>query len=686
MNINKTDITIPIMHCFDNNYVVPAAVSFYSMLLNASKEYNYKLFVLHSDITVQNQVKLMQIVQGFPNAVLEFIDMTDFFEDTWKEVKFTGHYTKEVLYKLLVPTIFQQYEKIIITDVDVVFLGDISPSYFSFDTEEGIYFAGVHQIMPKGSWLETYYRNYEENFGPGAIEQLKICGGYLVANLTQLRKYNMEEKFVTYLQQNAYRLLQSEQDVINFCCKNKEVKYLALNYVVCSYQYEVFDSSAKKESDIFYTKAQIQESMDKPVQLHYATGIKPWNDPTSVKADIWFYYLAQCGMFFDYMKKQLALQKQIPEYISNDKIRKGKRENFSPMIVSVLCCTYNHERFIRDTLESLVNQAVAFPYEIIVADDASTDSTRNIILEFCDKYPNLIVPILREKNVGIGRNYYDALRHVRGRFLAICDGDDCWIDSLKLKKQVDFLTKNVDYNICCSSCIKHHIESNEDILYNPEDYIKSAISIKDYYNFKDLLYCRFIASCTVMLRWQLRDMVPEFLTGHEVIDYPLTLIHAAGGRVKVMAKEIWGKYNIHNQGITSVKNDRVEKETFCIINEVNQFLDYNFSKTVENYFNDYKQYIAGVQKYEKEKEFEKARQDQLKLKKENFRTEMQIVPKTKKHIIYDLLCLLYRECVPEVIKRIWRLAKFLPVLLYRECIPNILKRGYRVLKRKLRRC
>ena len=219
------------------------------------------------------------------------------------------------------------------------------------------------------------------------------------------------------------------------------------------------------------------------------------------------------------------LHEDICEFIPNEKIRKGKKQNNSPMMVSILCCTYNHEQFIRATLESLVNQIVDFPYEIIVADDASSDLTRNIVEEYCTKYPNLIFPILRKENVGIGANYYDALQHVRGRFLAICDGDDCWIDKLKLKKQVDFLMKNHEYNICCSSFIKHQVDTGKDILYNPEDYIKNAITLKEYYTFKDLLYCRFISSCTVMIRWQLRDMVPEFLTNYEVIDFPLILIH-----------------------------------------------------------------------------------------------------------------------------------------------------------------
>ena len=108
---------IPIMHCFDNNYTIPASVSFYSMLENASKKYKYKLYVLNTDITYQNKKLLHDVVSKFENASLEFINMDNRFEDLWSNFKYSGYYSKEVLYKLLVPSIFEKYDKIIIISV-----------------------------------------------------------------------------------------------------------------------------------------------------------------------------------------------------------------------------------------------------------------------------------------------------------------------------------------------------------------------------------------------------------------------------------------------------------------------------------------------------------------------------------------------------------------------------------------
>lgn len=669
---------IPIMHCFDNNYVIPAAVSFFSMLKNADEEYIYKLYVLHSDITVQNQQKLMQIVQQFPNATLEFINMAHRFDDIWKKLQFMGHYSKELLYKLLVSSIFPQYEKIIITDVDVAFLGDISPSYFSFDVDEKIYFAGVHQIAPKESWLENYYQNYIEHFGQESLKELKVCGGYLVANLKQLRQNNMEKVFIDYLTKNAYKLLQPEQDVINFCCSQDEIKHLPLKYIVCSYQYDLFHDRENMPEDPFYSKEEIIDSMDAPVQLHYATGIKPWDHIDSTKADIWYFYLAQTNMFEDYAMQRIAMKDCNSEYIDNAVIRKGNTENHSPMTVSVLCCTYNHEKFIDKTLKAIVNQKVDFPFEVIVADDCSLDRTQEIIRDYYKKYPNLIKPILRKKNVGIGENYYDALCKVEGKYLAICDGDDQWLDPLKLKKQVDFLENHTDYNICCSACIKHYEDTGKDVLFRPEEYIAGAVGCKEYYSFKDLLYCRFIASSTVMLRWQLRNNVPQFLRKYNVIDFTLNLMHAAGGKIKLFQDEVFARYNIHSSGITTTNNDKVEQETFCIIYEVNQFLDYKMINIVKQYIKDYKAYMQWI--YETEK---------LKIDKsagnideeERIRNELELIEKRQVFgKIVEFCCVLYRECVPEVLKRVWRLFKKLLILLYRECVPNIVKRGYRKIK------
>jgi len=585
--LSQSKVEIPIMHCFDNNYVIPAAVSFYSMLKYASTEYHYKLFVLHTDITSQNQKLLSNVVEKFSNASIHFLNMDNEFSDLWNKMNFVGHYSKEVLYKLLVASIFPQYDKLIITDVDVVYSGDISSSYFLLDIEEPVCFAGVHQVCPRGTFLESFYDGYEDDFPAGTAKQLKVCGGYLVANLKYMREHDKENEFVEYLSANAYRLRQAEQDVINFCCSESEIKYLPLANVVCTYMYDIFSNEKYLDADMFYTSAELLEAMEKPIQIHYATGIKPWKDVLATKADLWFSYLIESGFYYEYMKKMVAENKESPVIVDIKTLGEGWRPNNSAITVSVLCCTYNHEKYIRQALNGIVGQKVKFKYEIIVADDASTDRTQEIIKEYCEKYPELFIGILREANLGIGQNYYDALQHVRGKYLAICDGDDYWTDPYKLQRQVDYMESHPICTVCCSSFVRHEYSNSgfKEEPFNVENYIKTTLLNKEFYTFQDLLYCRFVASCTVMFRWQFKQRVPEFIQNYSIIDFPLALLHAAGGTINVIENYYPAVYNVHNRGVTkSSSSSKFVNDCNMILKEVDQYLDYRFSNQIKSYF------------------------------------------------------------------------------------------------------
>ena len=110
--------------------------------------------------------------------------------------------------------------------------------------------------------------------------------------------------------------------------------------------------------------------------------------------------------------------------------------------VSVLLTVYNQEEYIARAIEGILSQKVNFRFEIVVGDDASTDHSVNVILEFHRRYPEVIVPVLRATNLGGAQNFTDLFRRARGRYLAFVDGDDLWINQEKLQSQYDFLEKN----------------------------------------------------------------------------------------------------------------------------------------------------------------------------------------------------------------------------------------------------
>ena len=122
-----------------------------------------------------------------------------------------------------------------------------------------------------------------------------------------------------------------------------------------------------------------------------------------------------------------------------------------PLMVTIRCITYNHEPYIRQCLEGFVMQKTNFRYEAIVHDDASTDGTSDIIREYAEKYPDIIKPIYETENQYSKRDGSLSRimdEHTHGKYVALCEGDDYWIDPLKLQKQVDFLETHPGFTMC----------------------------------------------------------------------------------------------------------------------------------------------------------------------------------------------------------------------------------------------
>lgn len=287
---------IPIMLCYDNNYVVPSAVAIYSLLKNSSEEYFYKIYVLHSDISKRNQQKLHKEVSKFKNASINFMNMEHKFDDVFSGTQAKAHYAKEMYYKLIAGSIFPNYDKIVITDVDVVFLGNIAPSYTEFKVSDDFYLAGIKMVNRMDCFLQNYEKNYnkEEQF----LIKNGVGAGYLILNLKKIRRDGLEKKFLKFLESNLDRLIQPEQDTLNLC-SNGKIKFLPLKYMTCSYMYDMYNlENIKNEKN--FTKEELEEAYNNPIQLHYATHIKPWKQRNCTKAEIWFKYLKQTNFQIDY--------------------------------------------------------------------------------------------------------------------------------------------------------------------------------------------------------------------------------------------------------------------------------------------------------------------------------------------------------------------------------------------------
>ena len=129
--------------------------------------------------------------------------------------------------------------------------------------------------------------------------------------------------------------------------------------------------------------------------------------------------------------------------------------------VIVWCLTYNQKDYIRDALNGFVMQQTTFPFEVVVHDDASTDGTTEIVMDYACRYPDIVKPMVEKENQwqkGGLKHIISIMneQHRRGKYIAFCEGDDYWTDPNKLQRQVDFLEKNPDYSMCFHSAKKKY--------------------------------------------------------------------------------------------------------------------------------------------------------------------------------------------------------------------------------------
>ncbi len=190
--------------------------------------------------------------------------------------------------------------------------------------------------------------------------------------------------------------------------------------------------------------------------------------------------------------------------------------------VSVVCVTYNQEQYIRQTLDGFVMQKTDFAFEVIIADDCSSDNTPAIIEEYSQKYPDIFKPILRRKNVGVLQNFLGALRASKGDYIALCEGDDYWTDPEKLQKQADFLDNNKTYALCFHP-VKVVFENNE-----KETEVFPKLRDKSKFTLELLLKQNFIQTNSVMYRRQTYEVMPENIMP---VDWYLHVYHAKYGNI-----------------------------------------------------------------------------------------------------------------------------------------------------------
>lgn len=220
-------------------------------------------------------------------------------------------------------------------------------------------------------------------------------------------------------------------------------------------------------------------------------------------------------------------------------------------LVSIICDAFNHEKFISDAIEGFLKQKTNFPFEIIIHEDASTDKTASIIKQYEENYPLLIKPIYQTVNQYSNRSISHWCRFSypksRGKYMAICEGDDYWTDENKLQKQIDFLENNPDYVISWTNFVS---KREQDFIENEFSKNLPELFTIDLNNiFKP--YCTYTLTCVYRKSAIDIERYEQFKHRKDNTLFAMALCHGKGVFMNFKS----AVYRWHSGGVFSLRDD-----------------------------------------------------------------------------------------------------------------------------------
>jgi glycosyltransferase involved in cell wall biosynthesis len=226
----------------------------------------------------------------------------------------------------------------------------------------------------------------------------------------------------------------------------------------------------------------------------------------------------------------------------------------SAPVLSVCLITYNHVKYIRQAIDSVLMQRVNFSWELIIADDYSTDGTRDVLVEYKEKHPDRITLLLQSKNVGAAQNWLDLITTPKAKYIAYFEGDDYWTDPLKLQKQVDFLETNDDF-VACYHDVKV-VDSNGNLLRKSKN---SFVHNRDISS-EELIGGRVMSMLSLCFRNVIKEFPEEFYKSPTGDNFLCSLL-GNYGKGKFLDIVEPSAYRMHSGGAWSLTNDTHKKMT-----------------------------------------------------------------------------------------------------------------------------
>lgn len=251
------------------------------------------------------------------------------------------------------------------------------------------------------------------------------------------------------------------------------------------------------------------------------------------------------------------------------------------ILVSINCITYNHEKYIAQALDSFLMQKTNFDYEIIIGEDCSTDGTMEIVQRYVKSYPEKIILVTSNSNVGWRENTLRLHRKSRGKYIAICEGDDFWTDPNKLQKQVDYMQNNPECTLCFHNSWILDLNTLERTLFYNENIESQKFDIGDMVEM-------FIPTASRVYLKGAFDNIPSWYFDCIVGDLPSQLIQTYQGYAYYMS-DIMSTYRrgVENSATQTLfeKNRDIKKivdNDNNMINMLNRFNEYTNGRYKDN--------------------------------------------------------------------------------------------------------
>lgn len=270
-------MNIPIAFSFNNNFTLPAGVCITSLLENAGEDTFYSINILYSAhrLNHENIKKIQSLVEKYQNCKIQFIDVKDAFQDSFEN----RNISIDTYFRLLIPTLFPQIKRMIYSDVDVVFNGDLS-SFYNTNMEDKA--LGAVVTLQKKRSIKGYVECDAGTY---------FNAGFLLMDLEKIRLMKNYEEDFHRLAAKVFEF--HDQDILNILFRNN-VKFFDIKY-----------NFSRAFSGLTLSKG-LLESCKNPIMIHY-TGRKPWDGFVSIKSEVWWFYFCKSIFFSEEIYKNYLI-------------------------------------------------------------------------------------------------------------------------------------------------------------------------------------------------------------------------------------------------------------------------------------------------------------------------------------------------------------------------------------------